>query len=692
MTANLTRRQLAAQLLSARARIAELEGALRTHSPPTLPEQPPLPQPPSGDGAALTSSAAEAALHLSEQKFARLFHSSPISISLSRQSNGELIDVNPAFTTLTGYSAAEAIGHTTIELGILTPAVRAFQVQSLQDGSLRSLETTMTTKGGESKTCLLSLETIEVEGEAILLALVLDITQRKQTEEELRRLNRTLEARVAERTAQVQDLYDNAPVSYLSLDAAGCITEINQMGLQWLGYARAELIGRPVTDLLPAPWRANMAADLRRLAAEGSIANQEYEVVQKNGVVLPVLVHAIGLRDKEGRLHSVRAAIFEILDRKRAEAQLALQGRLLGAIGQSVIVTDVDGRITYWNPAATALYGWQQDEVLGRPIAEVVVPEPSQKQAAEVLAALAAGQEWSGEFLVRRRDGSTFWALVHNTPVLDVPGQPPCFIGISTDISERKRAEETAQIAAREMARALRLRDEFLANMSHELRTPLNSILTLSEVLTMGIYGPLTERQQRAIGGIESSGRHLLALINDVLDLSKIEADQMQLEREPVDLGDVCRAGVAFVKEMAHKKRIALICQVDPPAPVIQADARRLKQIVVNLLSNAVKFTPEGGAVTMTVAADPEQQEARILVRDNGVGIAPADQRKLFQPFTQIDSSLARQHEGAGLGLALVKSLAEQHGGRVTVESTGKLGEGSCFTVILPVKDANPDA
>lgn len=255
---------------------------------------------------------------------------------------------------------------------------------------------------------------------------------------------------------------------------------------------------------------------------------------------------------------------------------------------------------------------------------------------------------------------------------------------VERDLLAQRVAERTAELhrANAELLRAARTKDEFLANMSHELRTPLNSILALSESLLEELYGPLREQQQKAIRAIEESGRHLLALINDVLDLAKIEANRIELVKEVVAASDVCEASVALIKEQATKKQIQLSVQLDDPHARFVADPRRLKQILVNLLSNAVKFTPADGAVSLQVTTDTAQGTIAFTVSDTGIGIAEEDLPRLFQPFVQLDSGLSRQHEGTGLGLVLVRRLTEMHGGRVEVKSTP--GAGSIFTVTLP--------
>ncbi|NTV64794.1 MAG: response regulator, partial [Oscillochloris sp.] len=245
-------------------------------------------------------------------------------------------------------------------------------------------------------------------------------------------------------------------------------------------------------------------------------------------------------------------------------------------------------------------------------------------------------------------------------------------------------AERTADLsmANADLARAARAKDEFLANMSHELRTPLNAILAFSESLQEGIYGPISQRQIDALTAIETGGRHLLTLISDILDLAKVESGQLDLQFEKVAIAEVCQASLMFVREQAIKKNLRLSVRQYDHLASMQADPKRLKQMLVNLLSNAVKFTPDQGEVTLDVAIDAEAGLVRFTVQDTGIGIATEHIGQLFQPFTQLDSALSRQHEGTGLGLALVRRLVDLHAGTVTVES--RLGKGSRFTISLP--------
>ncbi|QQD72012.1 response regulator [Acidithiobacillus ferrivorans] len=237
-------------------------------------------------------------------------------------------------------------------------------------------------------------------------------------------------------------------------------------------------------------------------------------------------------------------------------------------------------------------------------------------------------------------------------------------------------------------------KSDFLANMSHELRTPLNAIIGFSELLKDGVMGDLSPEQKDATKDIFESGRHLLSLINDILDLSKVEAGMMKLELETANLHDLLQGSLGIVREKAAAHQIRLNLEVEPDFPPVYLDARKAKQILYNLLSNAVKFTPDGGQVTLcghsrNDLSDPEYAAypdwLEISVADTGIGIAKKDQERLFKPFVQADSGLDRRYEGTGLGLSLVKRLAELHGGRVTMEST--LGEGSTFHVWLPWRE-----
>ena len=357
-----------------------------------------------------------------------------------------------------------------------------------------------------------------------------------------------------------------------------------------------------------------------------------------------------------------------------------------------VATTDAHGRITYVNDKFCAISKYSREELIGKDHRIINSGYHPKSFIREIWQTISGGKIWTGELRNCAKDGSIYWVDTTIVPFLGDDGKPLQFIAIRADITERKLAEDNlrqthaALSVANAELEATRLKSEFLANMSHELRTPLNAILGLSEALREQTYGPLTPRQSQSLDTIHSSGEHLLSLINDILDLSKIEAGKLELNLAQVNVSEFCESCLVFVRTQAMQKKIGVTFEHDDNVAQLSVDPRRLKQILVNLLTNAVKFTPSGGHVGLSVTAPKGDDVVRFTVWDTGIGIAIDDAAKLFRAFTQIESGLTRPQEGTGLGLALVAKLVELHGGSVTLES--ELGKGSRFIVTLPMVDA----
>ena len=353
-----------------------------------------------------------------------------------------------------------------------------------------------------------------------------------------------------------------------------------------------------------------------------------------------------------------------------------------------VATTDARGRITYVNDKFCAIAKYPREELLGQDHRIINSGHHSKDFFRNLWQTISSGKIWKGELKNRAKDGAIYWVDTTIVPFLGEDGRPVQFIAIRADITERKLAEEDLRRTLNELSianselEATRLKTEFLANMSHELRTPLNAILGLSEAMIEETYGPLTPRQAKSMATIHGSGDHLLSLINDILDLSKIEAGKLELNPDHVVVREFCDSCIAFVRTQAMQKNIRVTFEHDDRIAPLWADPRRLKQVLVNLLINAVKFTPAGGHIGLTVAASSDGETIGFTVWDTGIGIAADDAAKLFRAFTQLDTGLARQQEGTGLGLALVAKLVELHGGSVSLES--EPNKGSRFTVTLP--------
>ena len=439
----------------------------------------------------------------------------------------------------------------------------------------------------------------------------------------------------------------------------------------------------------------------------------EFRVVWPDGSIR--ILKALGevVWDAAGTPLRMIGVNYDITERKQTEAALRESEQRMRSLLEHVPIgmfqSTPEGHFIYVNPTLAAMLDYASPEELlttvnQTTIAQALYEDPARRP--QLLSEVGQVQErWRVyENRYRRKHGAIFDAILTVSQRIDPISEQPTLYGFVQDITERKQAEtalrqlnETLEQRVTErttdlsranaaLARANRLKDEFLATISHELRTPLNAILGRAELLQEELYGTLTLRQMGAVRGIETSGRHLLALINDILDLSSIEAGRLKLEIEPTSVASVCQLSLQLVAANANAKQLTLSSLLDPQVTVIPADARRLTQILVNLLTNAIKFTPREGAIGLEVRGDPATQTVMITVWDTGIGIAEADLPRLFQPFVQIDSGLNRHYEGTGLGLSLVRRLAEAHQGRVTVVSAP--GHGSRFSVVLPWPDA----
>ncbi len=361
--------------------------------------------------------------------------------------------------------------------------------------------------------------------------------------------------------------------------------------------------------------------------------------------------------------------------------------QLAEAMPQIVWTADSDGQIDYFNTRWFEYTGLAVSDSLGEAWQSAIHPEDLFKTRSSWELGMRSERPFEVQARYERRDGAYRWHLIKATPLQDELGRSAMWVGTKTDIEDQKRADELERKNA-ELREVDTLKDQFLSVVSHELRTPINSITGFGSILDDEVAGPLTEDQHHYLTKMLAGADALIALVDDLLDMSRMQAGKFQLAPQPIRFPELVSGVLASLSPLAEKKRQSLLNEVPRDLPELMADAQRVNQILINLVGNAVKFTQEGGTITLRacIEGDPsagEPWELRCEVRDNGPGIAPENQPKLFKQFGQLDMSSTRRASGTGLGLSISKALVEAHGGKIGVES--ELGHGSTFWFTLPL-------
>lgn len=472
-------------------------------------------------------------------------------------------------------------------------------------------------------------------------------------------------------------LFEHITDALLVTDAQDCVVDANPAAYTFFADG-GSLIGRSVEDLLPPAVTENFSA-----------SPQDTMVIAWPGVPRQVDVQRTPLSNSNSVTSGQLISLRDSTERMRMEESLRQSEQRYRTLVDnapfpSIVASVADGALLYGNRRALDLFAIDADAISRKTLAELFVDAGEGEHI--VAQVLDEGALSDREVQLLAAGDRVFWALLSAVPV-SLADDQAVFVSVN-DITGRREAEQ-ALVQAKEAAEsAARAKDEFLAVMSHELRTPLNSILGLSEALLEEVYGPLTERQQRSLQMIATGGGRLSEIVSDVLDLSRLEAGAIELNIAEIGADDVCRSALRIVGRMISPDAPRPLYTIDPLDLVVRVDAYRLRQILFNLLNNAIKFTPGGGPTGLDVTVDRTANLVRFTVWDEGIGIDEARRRMLFQPFTQGDTGTARQYDGMGIGLAIVRRLVDLHGGSITVES--EPGKGSCFIVSLPQRPAPP--
>ncbi len=488
--------------------------------------------------------------------------------------------------------------------------------------------------------------------------------------------------------ARFRAAFADAPIGMVLTSPDGRLVQVNRAICEILGYGEAELLGRPLADLTH---RDDLELDAEQarclLAGERSAYQVEKRYLHKSGRVVWGRLSASLVRDDAGRPAWFVDQIQDITPYKAFGSALrASEARFRAAFADApsgMALVSPDGRFVQVNRALCAFLGHDEEALPGSPVGAVLHPDDAATDAAQV-ARLLAGE--TASYRIEQRylhaDGRVVWGELSASLVRDEAGQPLHVVAHVQDATERKRAEAELLAAKEAAEQASQLKSGFLSTMSHELRTPLTAIMGYADLLQMA---PLGADDAADLAQISRSADQLLELIDDLLDLSRIEAGRLELELGDVGIAEVIDGVVASLTPQAAAKGLTLAIDLPPGLPSVRGDAGRLRQLLLNLAGNAVKFTERG---TVSVTVRPEAGGVAVAVADTGIGIAPDILPHIFDEFRQADGSTTRRYGGSGLGLAIADRLVRMHGGTIAVES--RLGVGSTFTVVLPERGSDP--
>lgn len=639
----------------------------------------------------------EARLQQSDVRLRHIIESAQDGI-ICLDAQGCVIEWNPQAERMFGWPKVEAIGRPLTELIIPSEQHEAHRrglARFLSTGESqilqrRRVELLAVRRDGSRVSVELSIAVIGAGQQVQFSGFVRDISAQKLAEENLHR-----EVQFNSLLAQIAQ----------HLNQSGSLTEVVATSLHAFRKCRPELVvgfyfgkrdercfireASSVPEGVPAlPERleASEATELLGEFARRWTATARYPVrqclpLEAEGDSVGCLVICepeICVPWSATQIQAICASLTLGIKRKRNVSELRSLAAAIDAALEGIAILDAEGRYIYMNPSHAHLFGYENPrELIGKTWRTVYRPEAIREFEVDVFPKLAKDGYWHGFPTGLKKDGTDVPEEVSLTMLPD--GGLIC---VCMDNSERLNALESLRAANASLERSARFKDEVLANMSHELRTPLNAVIGMAESLQLRVYGELAPRQSRSVEVILSSARHLLDLINDILDLAKIEAGKLEVQKHEVNLAKLVEACLCMVREVAAAKRQRLLIHIPDRLPPLHTDGRRLKQILVNLLDNAIKFTPEGHAVGLEVCRAESTRQTLITVWDEGIGIPAAKQDQLFRPFVQLDTGFARRFEGTGLGLALVHRLSQLLGG--TVRLISQESRGSRFTLILP--------
>lgn len=628
---------------------------------------------------------AEIALRRSEEQYRTLIETMNDGLVIL-DNQAHITYVNDKYCQMFGYMREALVGFpVTSILDETNKQVLRTELSKRKTGADTSYELAVTHKDGHHVLTTISPQPVYDDKKRVVgsFAILSDITERKQAEQEL-----------LDREQKFRGLIEQSHDGIWLADEQGIIIEWNMSLEKISGIKAREVLGQFVWDVefcrslrfgdgFDESQKYKTEYQILLQTGTSRLINQllEQEYWHPNGEYRIVLGTIFPVQTNKGyMLGNITRDVTDYHRAERALEENEKRYRLLveQASDAFFLINHESAQFLDVNQQACINLGYTRQELLTMSVPDI---NEGPEKFKELYGDMVPGQPLTVERVHKRKDGSTFPVEIRIGLFEEVNGGK-YLVALTRDITKRKKAERELKEAKEAAEEANKAKSKFLANMSHELRTPLTSILGQAEILSEEVYGPLNTDQHNSLADIDSGGRHLLNLINDILDLAKIEAGKLDFTLGLVSIEDVCQTSMQFVKQTAMDKQIDLHIETDSQITNFMADEHRLVQILINLLSNAVKFTPKGGEVGLRVEGDTHLGLVNFTIWDTGIGIPLEAQTRLFRPFEQLDGGLTRSYEGTGLGLSLVAQLTAMHGGAVSLESDE--GQGSRFTVALP--------
>lgn len=612
--------------------------------------------------------------------------------------NGEIIEVNPAFCQITQFTKAELLG-TKAPFPFWPPesyeAIQMCLHKTLQ-GEIGNFEFLFMRKGGERFPAALATSSIKNhEGEITAFFVTIeDVTNRKKAEEE-----------IVKNEKLFRRLTSNVPVAIFQTDNEGYCNYVNEEWIKYAGIPFSEAMGFGWSNAIHPDDRERVLQEWQQSLQPGNTFISEFRFQDRKNHITWLSAKAIGIYDAQNNVYGYIGMSLDITERKNAEKLLIESkqylGNIINNIGDPVFVKNDKSEFLIVNNAFYKLFNRTKEEILGKTFAKDVPQKERERYLKIDRKVISKGIENVYEDSINVEGGETRFVSTKKTRFIDEKGNK-LLIGVIRDITEKVKAEEEISNYKNHLEELVELRTNqlekekikaqsadlmksaFLATMSHELRTPMNSIIGFTGILLKEFAGPINEEQKKQLSMVKNSGQHLLGLINDILDISKIEAGKLKVSRHPFDYISTIEKTIEFLSPQANKKGLQISTELSETKVILNSDERRVEQVLLNLISNAIKFSNQG---TILVKVEINNNSLITQIIDYGIGISKEDLNKIFMPFIQLNSGLTRRHEGTGLGLAICKNLIEKLGGTIQVKS--KKGEGSNFTFKLPIEQAD---